>query len=487
MLIRLGIEDLRVVLRDTGSLLKWSAILFVIPLIAGIWFRENTDFLLIYALTGLFSFFLGMAMKRVFRTDAETDLKHAFMIVGLFWILFTAISAVPFSLIMGMQFVDAFFEAMSAITTTGLTMMATIIESAPKSLIFWRSLISWIGGVGIVVLSLMGIFSTYTKSAKLMVAEGREEKIRPNLKNTAKEIWIVYVLLTLGGLVLLFFAGMDGFSALNYSMSAISTTGMDITSTGLVGLNSTWIALSLVFIMIVGATSFSLHYLFLRKNQFDAYIKNNEFKVLISVLIISIIIVLPKMLIFYPQAATAIETTIFHNTSALTGGGFFNMPMHEIAKWGDFALLVLVGLMFIGGSSGSTTGGIKVARMIIFVKSVYWRIKELILPRNSYFQKKFEGKPIENRLIREVNQFILLYLVLIVIGVFVLTMQGTTLTEALFVVASAQGNVGIDIGIISPLMPVASKIMLILNMWIGRLEIIPLLSAIGFALSFRKS
>jgi len=143
--------------------------------------------------------------------------------------------------------------------------------------------------------------------------------------------------------------------------------------------------------------------------------------------------------------------------------------------------------MAIGGSSGSTAGGLKISRVIIFVKSVYWRIKELILPKDSFFQKKFEGKIIDNRQIRTVNQFILLYFLLIIIGVFVLTSQGMALKAAMFSVFSAQGNVGIQIGGISAFMPLASKIMLILNMWIGRLEIIPLLSAIGFALSFKKS
>ncbi|MCR4334957.1 MAG: hypothetical protein NUV57_00280, partial [archaeon] len=380
-----------------------------------------------------------------------------------------------------------FFEAMSAITTTGLSMMRLIIDSAPKSLILWRSLLSWIGGIGIVVLSLMGIFTTYTKSAKLMVAEGREEQIRPNLKNTAKEIWVVYAFLTVLSIGLLFFAGMDFFSAVNYAMSAISTTGMNLTSTGLAGIDDTIIGLSLVLIMLVGATSFSTHYLFIRKKEFGAYLKDNEFKLMISILIISIIIILPKMLLFYPNAAIAVENAIFQNTSALTCGGFLAVPIGDFAKWDDFVLLVLMGLMVIGGSAGSTAGGIKIARVIIFTKSIYWRIKELILPKDSYFQKKFEGKPIENRLIREINQFLLLYIVLIMMGVFVLTMQGIGLTNALFVVISAQGNVGLDVGVVSTLLPVASKIMLILSMWIGRLEIIPLLSAIGFALSFRKS
>ena len=164
MLIRLGIDDLKVVLRDTGNLIQYSAALFIVPLLVGIWFGEPTFFLGVYILTGLFAFFLGTAMKRVFKTNQATDLKHAFMVVAAIWLLFTAIAAIPFVLIMGMTFIDSIFETMSSMTTTGLTMMNLIIDSAPNSLIFWRSFISWVGGVGIIVLSLMGIFTLTLKA-----------------------------------------------------------------------------------------------------------------------------------------------------------------------------------------------------------------------------------------------------------------------------------------------------------------------------------
>ncbi|MCR4369003.1 MAG: TrkH family potassium uptake protein [archaeon] len=486
MLVRLGSEDIRVVMRDVGSLIKWSSTLFAIPFLAGLWFHEAVFVLLVYALVSAFSFVLGLSLKRAFDTNAETDLKHAFMIVAIIWLVFTAISAIPFSLIMGMGFVDSFFETMSAITTTGISIMAPFIDSAPKSLILWRSFISWMGGIGIIVLGMMGIFTTYTKSAKLMVAEGRESTVRPNFRNTAKEIWIIYIFLTAFCVGLLLLAGLDLFQAINYGMSAISTTGMDSSSAGLIGAN-VWVVLAMVATMLIGATSFSLHYLFLRKRDYMAYLRDNEFKAMISVLVISVLLVLPKMIAFYPIASNALQVALFHNTSALTGGGFYTVSIGEFSRWGDFSIMVLLGLMVIGASSNSTGGGIKVSRAMIFVKSIYWRIKELILPKDSFFQKKFDGKLIENRQVREVNQFILLYLVLIAAGVFVLTLEGAGFEESLFSVVSAQGNVGLQEQLVDITMPLASKIMLIFNMWVGRLEIIPLLSAIGFALSFKKT
>jgi len=363
--------------------------------------------------------------------------------------------------------------------------MKFFIDSAPKSLIFFRSLLSWIGGVGIIVLALMGILSTYTKSSKLLVAEGHQERIRPNLKNTAKEIWVVYAILTVLSIALLFFSGMDLFNAVNYAMSAISTSGMDTTSQGLVGVTDPAIIVSLGIIMLVGAISFSTHHLFIIGRKYDAYAKDIETKTLLFVLVLSMILVVPKVAVFYQNNWLALQTVFFQNTSALTGGGFSSVPAADISGWGDFVMFIMLGIMIIGGSSGSTAGGIKISRFILFCKSVYWKIMEAILPKDSFFQKNFEGRPVKDSEIKEVNQFILLYLVFILLGVLVLTFQNVDFLKALFVVISAQGNVGIDIGVVSVAMPLASKIMLIFNMWVGRLEIIPIMSAAGFLLSLK--
>ncbi len=486
MLVRLGFEDIKIVLRDTGSLLKWSSVLLLAPILIALWFRESFDFISTYILTAVFCFLLGIVLKKVFYTEEETGMKHAFTTVALSWILFTAISAFPFVLITGMTFVDSMFEVMSALTTTGLSMMGVYIDSAPASLIFWRSLLSWIGGVGIIVLALMGILTTYTKSSKLMIAEGHEDRIRPNLKNTAKEIWMIYALLTVIAIVVLFFAGMDIFSSINYAMSAISTTGMDTTSTGLAGGENSLILIALGGIMLVGATSFSVHYMLLRKKHLGAYLEDTEVKALVLVLLVSVAMVLPKAALFYGDTLIALEIVFFHNISALTCGGFYSVPLLDINLWDDFMYLIILILMVIGGSSGSTAGGIKLSRFVIFSKSVYWKVKEAILPKNAIFQRNFEGKNLDNGAIREVNQFILLYFGFILLGVGVLTFQGIDLRQALFEVISAQGNVGLSIGVTNIYMPLASKIALFMNMWIGRLEIIPLLSAVGFALSFKK-
>jgi len=487
MLVRLGISDIKIVLRDTGTILKWSAFAFAVPIFFSILFNEGKTTAISYLMIGLIVFLLGLVLKRLFYEERETDLKHAFLTVSLLWLVFTFFAALPFILIQGMSFVDSYFESMSAITTTGLTVMENEIDSTPKSLIFWRSLISWIGGAGIIVLGLIGVFSTYTKTSKLMVAEGREERIRPNLKHTAKEIWIIYIAFTFVGVLLLNFVGLPLFDALNYSMSAISTTGLDISSAGLAAIDNFLVEIIILLLMIAGATNFLVHYLFLKRKQAGAFFKDIEFKTMIALIFLTTLIIAPKMILFYGSQIGGAFNGLFVVISAITEGGFHNTPFTELIKLDDFVKIILVGLMIIGGASASTTGGIKISRFLLFLKSIYWKIKSLVLPRGAFFKREFEGEIVQGSKLQQVNHFILLYFIGIILGVLVLTAQGFPLNNALFEVASAQGNAGLTAGVTNAAMPFASKIMLIINMWIGRLEIIPILAGIGFLLSFRRA
>ena len=486
MFVRLSIEDLKIALRDSGAIIQWSSVTFLLPLIASLIFVEGTTMLVIYLLSALFAFFIGITMKKICYSERETELRHAFIAVTVVWLVYTGITAVPFVLSMGMSFIDAYFESMSALTTTGLTLMHHTLRSAPQSLILWRSILSWIGGIGIIILALVGLLTTYTKSAKLMVAEGREASIKPNIKNTAKEIWSIYLLLTVVGILMLYLSGMNLFDAINYSMSAISTTGMDTLPNRLADIQNPLINLSIVLIMIMGATSFSVHYLFLRKKDYLAHIKDAEFRIMIGLGLLSSFAIIPALLKFYGNSLSiAVNGALFHGFSAITCGGFMITSAGDLFNWNDFAKLMLILVMFIGGASGSTAGGIKISRFWLFTKSTWWKIKESILPKNAFFQKKFEGRIVENPEIRQINQFILLYGIFILLGGIILTLEGNSLSDSLFEVVSAQSNGGLTVGIASINMPFLSKIMLIFNMFVGRLEIIPILSAIGFMLSIK--
>lgn len=494
MIAKFSFSDLEIVFRDIGIILQYSALVFLVPLIASLAFQEMVDYSLYYVLACAMTYLLGVIFKTVFANDRETQLKHAFLIIALAWLIFNGLAAMPFVWIANMHYLHAYFESMSALTTTGLSVMVStsetvfvpLIDTVPPSLILWRSLLSWIGGVGIVVLALVGIFSSYGKASRLIIAEGREERLKPNLKNSIKEIWSVYVFLTALGVILLFLSGMELFEAVNYSMSAISTTGMTTSSNGLnaennywmnVGMRNYWVDISLIVIMVLGATSFYTHF-FAKRGKYQYYLKDAEFRGVLLIGLVGGLMIVPKL---------GIESALFHAFSAVTCGGFEIATQAIINSWEDFVKLVLIIGMFIGGAAGSTAGGIKMSRFIIFVKSIYWKMKETLLPKGSFFPKKYEGRPLTNDEIREINLFLLLYIFFLVLGILVLTFNGETITNAAFEVVSAQGNAGISTGITRVNMNPLSELMLILNMWIGRLEIIPVFSLLGFALHFRGS
>ncbi len=485
MLIRLGLEDVKVVLSDAGALLQYSAVSFLVPIFFVFLFGEPIEFAAYYLVAGAIAFIGGYFLKRTFSSSLQTDIKHAFFTASVVWLLYPLIAAIPFILILGMTPLNAFFETISAVTTTGLTVMQNIIDSAPLSLLFWRSLVSWIGGVGIVVMALTGILSTYSRASKWVVAEGQQEHLKPNIRNTVKEIWGIYAGLTVVGIILLCFAGMGLFPALNYSMSALSTTGMDLSRAGLNSPHNPLIDWVLILLMFLGGISFSVHYLLFRKRRPDILLKDAEFKVMILIAVATTLLILPKFLIFHGSNYIGLKNALFHAVSSLTGGGFSLASESGIFAWDDFVKLVLVAAMFIGGCSGSTAGGIKISRFIILAKSVCWKIRSSVLPSKSFFARKFEGQNLDDRAIKNITQFVMLYALFIFIGVLVVTASGYDLGSALFEVVSAQSNVGIGNGIAHAGMPIAVEVMLILNMWIGRLEIIPVLATIGFLLSLK--
>ncbi len=282
-------------------------------------------------------------------------------------------------------------------------------------------------------------------------------------------------------------SGMTLFEAINYSMSAISTTGMDISTTGLttthngwnaIGIHNYWTDISLILIMLLGATSFSVHYLFWKSKDLKSYFSDTEFKALIIIGLISAFSIIPKL---------GIESAIFHAISAITGGGFsIEMPL-KIGEWESFSLIILSAAMFIGGSSASTAGGIKLNRFIIFIKSIHWKIMLTMLPKNSIISKKFEGQTVEETQIKEITQFIAFFALFIFLGTLILTFQGYPLDTATFEVVSAQSNVGISAGISNETIPLLSKTMLIFNMWIGRIEILPFFILLGLIASIFKT
>lgn len=496
MFIRFGFTDLKAVFRDSGIVIQYSAVAFLIPIIFTIYYQEAYITTFIYFLCAAITFLIGVVLKHLFKTNYSSGLVHAFFTATIVWVLFSFLAGLPFYFISGVPLHHAFFESVSALTTTGLSVVLPWFDSYPNSLIFWRSFIAWAGGIGIVVMALMGVTGSYSKASNLITAEGRNQQIRPNPKNSVKEIWSIYVGLTLIGILFLYLSGMPLWESLNYSMSAISTTGMGTDSIGLtgesagwdpVGLRNNWTTISLIFIMIMGATSFFVHFLFFKRGQFKILFKDSEFKFLILMGLLSSLIIFPKFLVFFGgMSSMAIESSLYYTFSSLTCGGPALHSSLIISSFESFSLLLLIILMIIGGSSGSTAGGIKISRFLIFLKGIYWKIKSSVLPKKSFFTKKFDGRVLSDEDISEVYQFILLWSCFLIIGTLIVSWHGYPFDLALFEVASAQSNAGVSVGITSSTMPISVEIMLIINMLIGRLEILPIFAVIGFFAGISK-
>lgn len=486
MFIRSGKENFKIALKDTGVILFYSAISFFVPIILSIILDKDQTNLFFYSICALGLFLVGFLLKNIKTIEKETENKHAMISIVFIWLIYCFFASLPFIFIMGTSPVDAYFESMSSLTTTGLSVMVPLLDDMPASLIFWRTFIGWIGGIGIVLLALIGIVTTYSKSIKLLNAEGRGEQLKETLKISIGKISAIYILLTCIGFIFLIFAGQTPWEAINYSMSAISTNGISITSEGLtqinngwapMGTNNYWVSLILVILMIFGATSFSLHYLFLRKKNLFAYFKDPEFRVIILLGLIGTVIIATKL---------GLLNSFFHTFSAITSGGFLIVETQTVHLWEDFIKFFWLPLIIIGGAAGSTAGGIKISRFIIFLKGIYWKIKSNMLPEKSFFRRYYNGEMITPNQVKEINQFILIWLGFLLIATLIVVAHGYPLADVLFEVASAQGNSGVGTGISNPDAPTIVKIVLIGSMFIGRLEIIPIIVGISLLISFRS-
>lgn len=463
-------SDIEIIFKDTFLILRLIGILFFVPVIVSIIYDEYYA-IPFFALTGFVLILLGFRISGTIKggylhTQKMTDLKHAMIVVSLVWLLTAFFSSFPFMFIMKMSFLDSFFEAMSAWTTTGFSMFRNV-ESAPYTIIFWRSFMQWIGGIGIVVAVVQGVIRM---GGSLFNAEGREEKIQPHILHTIRTIWWIYLLYTAVGISLLVLAGMPVFDAIIHTMSGLSTGGMGNKNMSIAAYDSFAIEIILMLIMIAGSISFLTHNELLRM-KFKEVKKDFQAQYFILIIFIAAVILMG----FIPSA----RHIAFQAVSAATGTGYSTT---DISKWSEFPKAVLIMLMIFGGCAGSTAGGMKIMRVVVFFKSMIWYVKSLANP-NMVIEERIGNKSFSETEIKKILLFMHAYLFFILIGTSVIMTLGYSSIDSLFEVASAQGNVGLSTGIVNTELAFLGKLMLIINMLVGRLEIwavLVLLSSIVF-------
>ncbi|HID25109.1 MAG TPA: TrkH family potassium uptake protein [Thermoplasmata archaeon] len=481
------LESLRIVLRDLGGIMIIVGFVTLAVLIVPIVFGEY-EAIKPLLLTLLMYFGLGVPFYAGCRNAEETQLKHAMSTAAFGWVLLSLIGAIPFlfmsehGLTVGMDPLSAFFESVAGWTGTGLTMVVHE-NNLPYTLQFWRTVIQWVGGVGVIVLTLAILARPGTGSFTLYKSEGREQKIQPSIVSTVRTIWWIFLLYTLLGIIILFIIGavsrngMGLWEAINHCMTGIATGGFSVTNDSIASYG-TATQFVVTVLMILGAIAFVTHYDLL-KGRVRKFLSDAQTQALFILIILGVFaLVFVNLSTYGGNFMQSIKTSGFQFVSAITCTGFATA---DIAQWNGAAKLILSFAMIVGGAAGSTAGGIKLFRAILLAKGTGWRIKKALSTPRRVFVYRLGKKPLSaEEAFEEVNEAAIIsfmWMILLFIGVLVIAymLPQQDLSNVIFEVCSAQGNVGLTTGITGPNMPDLAKVTLIFNMWIGRLEIIPIL------------
>ena len=457
--------DLFIVLHYIGYIMQGLGIVLLAPILVALIYSEYIK-VSTFFIPCFISFVLGTYFTRRFKDYDKLRLKHGMLISSFAWLWASVIGASIMVLSLDIHFIDALFENMSAWTGSGMTFFVNV-EILPKSILFLRSLEQWIGGLGIVIIFIGILIRSGTAASRLYKSEAREEKIKPNIVNTLRKALEIYLIYTAVGILLFILSGLPIFDAVNLTFTSISTGGMSIKNANVGFYQSSLVYIISMLLMILGATSFTIHYK-LVKTKGKGLIKDVQFQFMISLIIVASIFILAT------NKMVPIEE-IFTIVSAVTTTGANVVPSYELATWSSSSLIVLMVLMLIGGSSGSTGGGLKLIRIITVLKGMNLTVTNLVSPEGRVVSTRIGGKKINEREIKEASAYIVIFLLFLVFGWIMMTLYGYDPFTALFDVISLQSNNGLSTGIVFGGLPIVLKITLIFLMWIGRLEIIPVL------------
>jgi trk system potassium uptake protein TrkH len=472
-----GHKDINIIIGNLKGLFIVSAILMAVMAVISLGFKEFPD--AIGFMSGLAASLLIATAIHISAPPVRTlEFKHAIIVAALAYIIVPALSTIPYVMNAGMSPLDAFFESISGWTGSGFSMIPSPI-SLSHSMQLWRSVTQWIGGAGVILLMVTILIRPGTSTYVLYQSETRKEKIRPSIRSTIRTIWKLYLVLTIISFLLLYLAGMPTWDALNNAMTGISTGGFSLYGNSIGHYNNLAIELSLVPIMIAGALPFAALYMAFRRH-FQTLLYDPQVRTFIALIGVGgIILVLQNYFFYYSDLFSALKYSIFQFISAITCTGF---QTTDISGWSPTALLILSIAMIIGGCAGSTAGGIKIARAIFLVNQVrLWLVKTLLSRKAVVVMKIGRLKVVESSMIEELNEATLisfLWMVNILVSIMLLSNilgSSVSLSNIIFEVCSAQGNVGLTSGILTPAVSPAAKLIFMLDMWMGRLEIVPVI------------
>ena len=444
-------------------------------------------------LSAFFVLFLGVFIMLLSRNHTkQIQKREGYIIVSFGWVLMSLSGMLPY-LFTGVipDISSAFFETMSGYTTTGSTILNDI-ESIPKGILFWRSTTHWIGGMGIIVLAIAILPLLGIGGMQLFAAEApgpNSDKLHPRITDTAKRLWFIYVGYTLAETILLSVAGMSFFDAINHAMSTLSTGGFSTKNNSVAHWNNTPIIQYIItFFMLIAGTNFVLSY-FAFTGKIRKIFRDQEFKFFMAFIGISTLIVtlvlynnvdLTLSSFDHPQILGTLESSFRHAffqvVAVITTTGFVTA---DFTAWTPFLTIVFFGLMFMGGSAGSTSGGVKGVRHMLMIKSGFLEFKRALHP-NAILQPRHNGSILKEEVVYNIYAFFILYMLSFIFGALVFGALGLDFESAIGVAASSLGNVGPALGSYGPAfsyseLPEFGKWWASFLMLLGRLELFTVL------------
>ncbi len=459
-----------------GRMLGVEGVVLLIPALVSLIYREQSgfSFLIVAVILGLI--FLVFGRKRPKNTRIYG--KEGFVIVALAWLFWSLFGALPFVISGSIpDYIDAFFETVSGFTTTGSTILQEI-ESLPMGINFWRCLTHWIGGMGVLVFVLMIMSFDDENSMPLMRAEmpGPEaDKLVPKARNTAAILYGMYFVLTAAEVILLMLGGMNLYDALVHSFSTAGTGGFSNRNASVSFYDSAYIDGVITVFMILFGVNFNLYFMLLIK-EWKSVLKNEELRAYLGIIAASIVVITANILSMYENVFHAFRYAAFQVASIITTTGFFTA---DYELWPELSKAILLALMFIGASAGSTGGGIKVCRFVILCKSIRQEIRKILHP-NAVTVIKLNGKKVGQDTMRGINVYFASYIFVLIASVLIVSIDNFDFATSFSGVLTTINNVGPGISKVGPvenfhMFSPLSKIVFSFDMLVGRLEIIPFL------------
>ena len=479
----------RSIIRIVGLLISLLSVFMLIPALIAVIYRDGGG--TIFVQSFLVAFTLGIILWMPNRKNKqELNIREGFIIVVLFWVVLGIIGAFPFIFDkhLNLSLTSAFFESFSGLTTTGATSIIHL-DTLPKALLFYRQLLQWLGGMGIIVLAvailpLLGVGGMQLYRAEIPGPQ-KDSKVQPRIAQTAKTLWSIYIFLTVICAVCLWLAGMNGFDAITHSFSTISMGGFSTHDASLAYFNNPIINYTISFFIILSGCNFALHFNAFNQFSLKTYFKDQEFRtfifILVTLVIISVITIYIKEKVNFP---ITLDKIILQVVSTATTTGF---SVDSAYQWPALLSILLLCASFIGGCAGSIGGGMKVVRVLLLFMQGSRELKRLVHP-NAIYTLKLNRRVLPERIIESVWGFFSAYALVFLISFFLVMANGLTAMDAFYIVASSLNNLGIGIDAASDTFNHVGEIVqwiMIIDMLFGRLEIFTLL--IIFTPAFWKS